>query len=82
MPMRPCEKCLENNWSFAVDEGVVTATCRSCENEVSFLTKQAKRKALNLPSKRREIHGPNINAQQRNDYLHQDPGEDDRPPWD
>lgn len=38
--MRPCEKCLENNWSFEIIEGFVRATCNLCGYEVEFLTKK------------------------------------------
>jgi RNase P subunit RPR2 len=36
--MRPCTKCLEWNWRFSFDDQtrIVTATCQSCEAEVSF----------------------------------------------
>lgn len=36
MPMRPCDKCLENQWDFAKLENIVTATCRFCGHEVSW----------------------------------------------
>lgn len=35
--MRPCDKCLENNWDFQkLDTGWVRATCHQCGNEVEF----------------------------------------------
>lgn len=36
MPMRPCQKCLDNNWSFKLIEGWVRATCKNCNYEVEF----------------------------------------------
>ena len=39
--MRPCERCLERQWTFAFLEGVVTATCKLCGNEVQFASKKA-----------------------------------------
>ena len=38
--MRACEKCLENNWSFQFLDGLVTATCQQCGNEVIFEAKK------------------------------------------
>jgi hypothetical protein len=42
--MRPCDRCLENNWSYQFDDAtrVVTATCKFCDNEVSFAAKKRK----------------------------------------
>lgn len=35
--MRPCEKCLENNWTFKpLDTGWVRATCKMCNYEVEW----------------------------------------------
>ena len=34
--MRPCNKCLENRWSFQHNEGWIVATCDMCGNEVEF----------------------------------------------
>lgn len=41
MPMRPCSKCLENQWKFSFDDAtrIVTATCKYCDSEVSFPAK-------------------------------------------
>lgn len=40
MPMRPCDKCLENRWEFKTireeDEKFTRATCILCGNEVDF----------------------------------------------
>lgn len=36
MPMRPCEKCLENNWKFEKIETIVRATCQMCGHEVEW----------------------------------------------
>jgi predicted RNA-binding Zn-ribbon protein involved in translation (DUF1610 family) len=41
--MLPCSRCLEKNWTYAFSEGVITATCSNCGNEVSFLSKKARR---------------------------------------
>lgn len=38
--MRPCERCLENNWVYEKkDDGFIFATCQSCWNEVSWKPK-------------------------------------------
>lgn len=34
--MRPCEKCLENNWHFKKIEDIIRATCTMCGYEVEF----------------------------------------------
>lgn len=35
--MRPCQICLENNWSFKnEDDKSTTATCKNCGHEVNF----------------------------------------------
>lgn len=36
MAMRPCEKCLENNWKFQNIENLVKATCQMCGHEVEW----------------------------------------------
>lgn len=36
--MLPCDKCLENSWSFDISEGWVKAICKFCNNEVEFET--------------------------------------------
>lgn len=45
MAMLPCFKCLGRLWSYQYDDesGIVTAKCQSCEHEVQFLSKRAKR---------------------------------------
>jgi hypothetical protein len=45
MGMRPCDRCLENNWQYDVPDPctVVTATCQHCGHEVQFLTKRGRR---------------------------------------
>ena len=40
MAMGICQKCLENNWSFKVCDGIVTASCNICGNEVTFEAKK------------------------------------------
>lgn len=41
MAMRPCEKCLENNWSFkTLDDGWIQATCNMCWHEVEWEKKK------------------------------------------
>lgn len=40
MAMQPCNKCLENNWKFIYEEGLVTATCQNCGNEITFPVKR------------------------------------------
>ena len=37
--MKPCDRCLENNWKFTFIEGVITATCQNCAHEVSWQKK-------------------------------------------
>lgn len=34
--MRPCERCLENYWSFETIENIIRATCNMCSHEVEF----------------------------------------------
>jgi len=44
MAMRPCEKCLDNRWTYELpDKATVRATCQGCGTEVEFLTKRGKR---------------------------------------
>ena len=38
--MKPCNKCLENYWSFKKIDNIITATCQHCGNEVSFEKKK------------------------------------------
>lgn len=38
--MRPCDKCLENNWSFENIENIVRATCQFCGYEVEWEPKE------------------------------------------
>lgn len=42
--MGQCGKCLENNWHFSFADGLVTAICKYCENEVCFQSRKAKKK--------------------------------------
>lgn len=42
--MLPCDKCLENRWSFKVENDWVTATCTLCENIVEFPARKEKPK--------------------------------------
>lgn len=37
--MRPCDKCLENNWKFKVEDGWCFATC-ICGHEVEWQLKE------------------------------------------
>jgi len=44
MAMRPCDHCLENNWTYdaeTVTDGArqITATCQFCGHEVSWVKK-------------------------------------------
>lgn len=81
MPMYPCNKCLENQWTFQLpDRYTVVATCKLCANEVQFATKKAKRAAS---SKR---HGKAKVSTSDSTYVpirhgEQDPGDDGWPPW-
>ncbi len=34
--MGQCGNCLENNWTFEFNDGLVTATCKWCEHQVQF----------------------------------------------
>ena len=44
MAMRPCEKCLDNRWTYELpDKATVRATCQGYGTEVEFLTKRGKR---------------------------------------
>jgi len=36
MPMRPCEKCLENEWKYQKIDNIVRATCQLCGYEVEW----------------------------------------------
>ena len=36
MPMKPCQKCLNNNWDFKKNDDTIEATCQMCGYEVSF----------------------------------------------
>ena len=38
--MRPCNKCLENNWSFEKVEDYIIATCNLCAHMVEFEAKK------------------------------------------
>jgi hypothetical protein len=46
MAMRPCEKCLDNRWTYLLNETdySVTATCKNCRHAAKFLTKKGKAK--------------------------------------
>lgn len=44
--MKPCNKCLENQWAFELSDAVtVRATCKLCGHEVEFTTAKLQRKA-------------------------------------
>src|ERR1044071_8864670 len=58
MSMRPCERCLENNWSFKKIEDIVQATCNLCGYEVEFAAR-AKEK-MSLGSRCRKCHKANV----------------------
>ena len=34
--MRPCERCLENNWRYEKIDGWIRATCRMCDYVVEW----------------------------------------------
>jgi hypothetical protein len=34
--MYPCDKCLENNWSFVKNDDMIEATCNICGHLVEF----------------------------------------------
>jgi hypothetical protein len=74
--MQGCNKCLENSWSFKFVEGIITATCQHCDNEVSFAAKKTHRTPHK--SSRRASH---LNPPQTDAYLRQDPGDDGLAPW-
>jgi DNA-directed RNA polymerase subunit M/transcription elongation factor TFIIS len=40
--MRPCEKCLENNWTYEKIEDTIRATCKLCGYEVEFAARKPK----------------------------------------
>lgn len=74
MPMYPCNRCLENNWTYAHNEGIVTATCKACGDEVQFLTRQEQRKRAGL-----YVPKP---ADVPQDRYRDNAGEDETAPWD
>lgn len=41
--MGQCEKCLESNWAFEFAGGMVTATCKYCDNVIQFESKKSKK---------------------------------------
>ena len=41
--MYPCNKCLENFWSYEEIDGYIRATCQICGNEVEFPTRKTKK---------------------------------------
>ena len=43
--MYPCNKCLENNWSYEYNDGFIIATCNLCGHYVEF---EAKKKPYKL----------------------------------
>jgi len=50
--MRPCQKCLENDWTFKKeDDNSITATCVMCGGTVNFC---AKKKYIGLGDKCRK----------------------------
>jgi hypothetical protein len=61
--MRPCEKCLENSWSYEFtretliegSKGTVTATCKHCGHEVQFQSWKKKFES-NIPRNEYVIH--------------------------
>ena len=56
MAMRPCDKCLDNRWTYELpDQFTVRATCQNCGAEVEFLTKRGKRAAGLWPKRPKKI---------------------------
>lgn len=56
MPMRPCERCLENSWEHEhPDTETVRATCRHCGYEVEFGRRNNKKPKARLESAKRKI---------------------------
>lgn len=74
MAMRPCDRCLENRWTFAVAEGVVTATCQSCAHEVQFAARRKPQRPID-PKKLLPVAVPS-NAVVDPNFV-----DDGRPPW-
>ena len=68
--MKPCGKCLENNWTYKFNEGIITATCEYCGSEVMFEAR-----------KKHPSHQSRIPDVPRDDYRNQDAGDDGKPPW-
>ena len=48
--MRSCNNCLENNWKYKFNEGMVEATCQHCRNVVEF---EAKKKVKKVKKKKK-----------------------------
>lgn len=46
--MNPCQKCLENRWTYKYNEGMIVATCDFCGYEVMFKSKRLKRSEQHL----------------------------------
>jgi hypothetical protein len=74
MAMRPCDRCLENRWKYAVEEGVVTATCQSCAHEVQFPARRKPQRPIR-PEKLLPVAVPS-NAVVDPDFV-----DDGLPPW-
>ncbi len=74
MPMSPCSKCLESQWKYEFNEGIVTATCGYCENQVSFMAR-SKRKSSGL-------RPAWVGAGPTDAYKSQDPNDNGVAPWD
>ena len=46
MSMSPCTKCLENQWKYEYNEGIIIATCKLCDHEVMFEAKKKHKKPI------------------------------------
>lgn len=44
--MLPCSKCLEKQWKYAFNSGIIIATCGFCGSEVSFESRKLKKQRL------------------------------------
>lgn len=78
--MRPCERCLENKWTYVYVDGWVTATCEHCGHEVMWDT---------MIRKKRVSGGRRITVNKRSEtvvgaHFKENPGftDDGKPPWD
>jgi hypothetical protein len=54
----PCDKCLENQWAYSFDAGIVTATCKACGAESSWSPPGVHRRAIRRMALTRLASGP------------------------